>query len=119
MAAPKTVNNFVFLANYHYYDGVIFHRIIKGFVIQGSDPTGAWPSTGYPVEEQLPARQYEVGSLASGPTRTRQPIFLISRPPGQPAAVLLFGKVVEAFDVVERCRASPPTAPTARTRTSS
>jgi hypothetical protein len=38
--APKTVNNFVFLAAQHYYDGVIFHRIIKGFMCQGGDPTG-------------------------------------------------------------------------------
>ena len=36
--APKTVNNFVFLARYHYYDGIIFHRIIKGFMCQGGDP---------------------------------------------------------------------------------
>ena len=40
LAAPKTVNSFVFLARYHYYDGVIFHRIIPGFVLQGGDPTG-------------------------------------------------------------------------------
>ena len=38
--APKTVNSFVYLAGYHYYDGIIFHRIIKGFVCQGGDPTG-------------------------------------------------------------------------------
>ena len=38
--APKTVNNFVFLAAHHYYDGVIFHRIINGFMCQGGDPTG-------------------------------------------------------------------------------
>ena len=38
--APKTVNNFVFLALHHYYDGVIFHRIINGFMCQGGDPTG-------------------------------------------------------------------------------
>src|SRR4029453_4485531 len=49
-AAPKTVNNFVFLANYHYFDGVIFHRIIRGFVCQGGAPPGtgpgAWPTPG-------------------------------------------------------------------------
>ena len=38
--APNTVNNFVFLAGYHYYDGIIFHRIINGFVCQGGDPGG-------------------------------------------------------------------------------
>lgn len=38
--APLAVNNFVFLANDHFYDGVIFHRVIRGFMIQGGDPTG-------------------------------------------------------------------------------
>src|SRR5262245_64432654 len=38
--APQTVNNFVFLARHHYYDGVIFHRLINGFMCQGGDPTG-------------------------------------------------------------------------------
>ncbi|NBO80387.1 MAG: peptidylprolyl isomerase, partial [Actinobacteria bacterium] len=41
VAAPRTVNNFVFLALHHYYDGVIFHRIIKNFVCQGGDPEGS------------------------------------------------------------------------------
>src|ERR671917_1182620 len=40
IAAPETVNNFVVLARYHFYDGVIFHRIIQGFMCQGGDPTG-------------------------------------------------------------------------------
>ena len=40
-AAPKTVNNFVFLARWHYYDGIVFHRIIPGFMLQGGDPEGS------------------------------------------------------------------------------
>ena len=40
VAAPKTVNNFVFLARYHYFDGIFFHRVIPGFVLQGGDPKG-------------------------------------------------------------------------------
>jgi len=39
-AAPVTVNSFVFLARWHYYDGIVFHRVIPGFVLQGGDPTG-------------------------------------------------------------------------------
>src|SRR5207244_5177207 len=64
--APKTVNNFVFLARYHYYDGVSFHRIIPGFVIQGGDPEGTGRGgPGYRFADELPRPgQYEVGSLA-------------------------------------------------------
>src|SRR5271165_941487 len=51
LAAPRTVNNFVVLARYHYYDGVAFHRIIPGFVVQGGDPTGSGSgSPGYRFE---------------------------------------------------------------------
>ena len=40
VSAPRTVNNFVFLARYHYYEGIVFHRVIPGFMLQGGDPTG-------------------------------------------------------------------------------
>src|SRR5687767_7355266 len=61
IAAPKTVNNFVFLARAGYYDGVIFHRIIQGFMCQGGDPTGTGTGgPGYRFEDELPKpRQYE------------------------------------------------------------
>src|ERR1700735_5501301 len=63
LAAPRTVNSFVFLARYHYYDGVVFHRIIPGFVLQGGDPTGSGsggPGDRFP--EELPAAgKYKVG----------------------------------------------------------
>ncbi|MSY13644.1 MAG: peptidylprolyl isomerase, partial [Actinobacteria bacterium] len=53
--APVTVNNFVFLALYHYYDGIIFHRIINGFVCQGGDPTGTGRGgPGYQFKDELP-----------------------------------------------------------------
>src|SRR5690606_14561987 len=60
--APKTVNSFVFLSRYHYYDGIIFHRIIKDFVCQGGDPTGTGRGgPGYKFEDELPkAGRYEV-----------------------------------------------------------
>ncbi len=66
LKAPKTVNNFVFLALNHYYDGVIFHRIIKGFMCQGGDPTGTGRGgPGYRFEDELPKpREYQIGSLA-------------------------------------------------------
>src|SRR3954469_24501922 len=70
--APKTVNNFVFLARYHFYDGLTFHRIVPDFVIQGGDPKGNGSGDpGYKFADELPkAGQYKVGSLAmanSGP----------------------------------------------------
>ena len=66
LGAPTTVNNFVFLARWHYYDGIIFHRVIPGFVLQGGDPTGTGTGgPGYRFDDELPkAGRYEVGSLA-------------------------------------------------------
>ncbi len=66
LAAPTTVNSFVFLARYHYFDGIVFHRIIPGFVLQGGDPTGTGTGgPGYRFDDELPKPgRYEVGSLA-------------------------------------------------------
>jgi cyclophilin family peptidyl-prolyl cis-trans isomerase len=106
--APKTVNNFVFLARYHYYDGVIFHRIIGGFMCQGGDPTGTGRGgPGYRFEDELPKRgQYELGSVAmanAGPNTNGSQFFIISGPDGVrlPPQYSLFGKVVKGMDVVE------------------
>lgn len=106
--APQTVNNFVFLALNHYFDGVIFHRIIKGFVCQGGDPTGTGRGgPGYRFADELPkAGQYEIGSLAmanAGPNTNGSQFFLISGPDGArlPPSYALFGKVVKGLDVVE------------------
>jgi cyclophilin family peptidyl-prolyl cis-trans isomerase len=108
IAAPKTVNNFVFLARYHYYDGIIFHRVIKGFVAQGGDPTGTGRGgPGYRFEDELPsAGRYEIGSLAmanAGPNTNGSQFFIISGPSGVglPPNYSLFGKVVKGLDVVE------------------
>jgi cyclophilin family peptidyl-prolyl cis-trans isomerase len=107
-AAPRTVNNFVFLAGYHYFDGVIFHRIIKGFVCQGGDPTGTGRGgPGYRFEDELPKPgRYEVGSVAmanAGPNTNGSQFFIISGPDGArlPPQYSLFGKVVKGLDVVE------------------
>jgi peptidylprolyl isomerase len=109
VAAPETVNNFVFLANYHYYDGVIFHRIINGFVCQGGDPTGTGRGgPGYRFEDELPKPgRYEVGSLAmanAGPNTNGSQFFIISGPDGArlPPNYSLFGKVVKGLDIVEK-----------------
>ena len=105
--APKTVNNFVFLAREGYYDGVIFHRIIKGFMCQGGDPTGTGRGgPGYKFADELPKpRQYEIGSLAmanAGPNTNGSQFFIVSGPSGVglPPQYSLFGKVVKGLDVV-------------------
>ena len=108
-AAPKTVNNFVFLARYHYFDGVTFHRVIPGFVLQGGDPEGTGRGgPGYRFEDELPkAGRYEVGSLAmanAGPNTNGSQFFVISGPDGVrlPPLYSLFGEVVSGLDVVAK-----------------
>jgi cyclophilin family peptidyl-prolyl cis-trans isomerase len=106
-AAPATVNSFVFLARWHYFDGIVFHRIIPGFVLQGGDPTGSGAGgPGYRFNDELPkAGRYEVGSLAmanAGPNTNGSQFFVISGPDGVrlPPLYALFGKVVKGLDVI-------------------
>ena len=107
-AAPRTVNNFVFLARYHYFDGIVFHRIIPGFVIQGGDPEGTGRGgPGYRFGDELPKPgRYQVGSLAmanSGPDTNGSQFFIVSGPDGVrlPPQYSLFGSVVRGGEVVE------------------
>jgi peptidylprolyl isomerase len=107
VGAPTTANNFVFLARWHYYDGIVFHRIIPGFVLQGGDPTGnGTGGPGYRFNDELPKPgRYELGSLAmanAGPNTNGSQFFVISGPDGMrlPPLYALFGKVVKGLDVV-------------------
>jgi cyclophilin family peptidyl-prolyl cis-trans isomerase len=107
LAAPRTVNNFVFLTRYHYFDGIVFHRVIPGFVLQGGDPTGTGRGgPGYQFADELPPPgRYELGSLAmanSGPNTNGSQFFVISGPDGirLPPSYSLFGKVVSGLDTV-------------------
>jgi peptidylprolyl isomerase len=106
-AAPKTVNSFVFLARYHYFDGIVFHRVIPGFMLQGGDPTGTGTGgPGYRFDDELPKPgRYELGSLAmanAGPDTNGSQFFVVSGPAGArlPPQYSLFGKVVKGLDVV-------------------
>ena len=117
IAAPITVNNFVFLAAQHYYDGIIFHRIINGFVCQGGDPDGnGRGGPGYKFVDELPKPgKYQIGSLAmanAGPNTNGSQFFLISGPSGVglPPAYSLFGQVVKGLDIVEMMQ-NVPTGP--------
>lgn len=113
-AAPKTVNNFVSLARYHYYDGLNFHRIIQGFVCQGGCPEGTGRGgPGYRFADELPKPgRYELGSLAmanAGPDTNGSQFFIISGPSGMglPPQYSLFGKVVNGLDLVEAMEKVP------------
>jgi cyclophilin family peptidyl-prolyl cis-trans isomerase len=106
--APETVNNFVNLARHHYYDGLIFHRVIQGFMIQGGCPQGTGTGgPGYKFADELPQRgQYEIGSLAmanAGPNTNGSQFFIVSGPSGVglPPQYSLFGKVISGLDVLD------------------
>ena len=107
-AAPKTVNNFVVLARYRYYEGVIFHRIINSFMCQGGDPDGTGRGgPGYKFEDELPApNTYKIGSVAmanAGPNTNGSQFFIVSGPSGVglPPSYSLFGQVTEGLDILE------------------
>ncbi|RZV46135.1 MAG: peptidylprolyl isomerase, partial [Acidimicrobiales bacterium] len=105
--APRTVNNFVVLARYNYYNGIIFHRIINGFMCQGGDPTGTGRGgPGYRFADELPnPGDYQIGSVAmanAGPDTNGSQFFLVSGPSGAglPPLYSLFGQITEGLDVV-------------------
>jgi cyclophilin family peptidyl-prolyl cis-trans isomerase len=136
-AAPETVNNFIVLSAYHYYDDVAFHRIIPDFMIQGGDPVGEPAGTGtpgYQIDDELPADPldngmfYEVGSVAMGNrganTNTNgSQFFVVTGPNGEalPGAYSRFGDVTEGMDTVTAIEAvgSPDGAPSEDVRISS
>lgn len=111
--APRTVNNFVFLARYHFYDGVPFHRVIPGFVVQGGDAQNqdGTGGPGYQFDDELPEEgAYEEGSLAmanSGPDTNGSQFFIVSGPSGAelPPKYSLFGTVTAGMDVVDAIEA--------------
>ena len=107
-AAPRTVNSFVFLARNGYYDGIVFHRIIPGFMAQGGDPTGTGRGgPGYQFADELPPPgRYEIGSVAmanAGPNTNGSQFFIVSGPDGVrlPPSYSLFGKVVSGLETVQ------------------
>ncbi|MGO9785887.1 MAG: peptidylprolyl isomerase [Stellaceae bacterium] len=105
--APKTVAHIKALVRRGFYDGIVFHRVIPGFVLQGGDPTGTGTGgPGYKFADELPAAgRYELGSLAmanAGPDTNGSQFFIISGGDGMrlPPSYSLFGKVVAGLDVV-------------------
>lgn len=112
--APKTVNNFVFLAEHHFYDCVIFHRVIQNFMDQTGDPTGTGEGgPGYEFADELPKTatpQYPIGSVAmanSGPNTNGSQFFIVTGQEGESLSpsYSLFGKVTSGMDVVDQINA--------------
>lgn len=106
--APKTVNNFVFLANQGFYDGVSFHRVIANFVIQGGDPTGTGRGgPGYSFEDELENNplKHERGVISmanAGPNTNGSQFFITHSPqPHLDGRHTVFGKVVSGMFVVD------------------
>ncbi len=110
--APKTVNNFVTLANKGYYNGLTFHRVIKGFMIQGGDPNGnGTGGPGYQFEDELNPNTasykagYKKGVVAmanAGPNTNGSQFFIMTADYPLPNAYTIFGKVVSGQDIVDK-----------------
>lgn len=112
--APKTVENFTKLAEKGYYDGVIFHRVIKNFMIQGGDPTGTGTGGesifGTTFEDEKNKHKMEPGVIAManrGPNTNGSQFFIVteSRQAHLEGKHTIFGKVVEGMDVVKKIAA--------------
>jgi cyclophilin family peptidyl-prolyl cis-trans isomerase len=104
--APKTVNNFVFLARDGFYDGVIFHRVISGFMIQGGDPTGTGRGgPGYRFDDEPVTRKYSRGIMAmanAGPNTNGSQFFVMHADYGLPPNYTIFGRLTAGEDVLDK-----------------
>jgi cyclophilin family peptidyl-prolyl cis-trans isomerase len=111
--APKTVNNFVKLANDGFYDRVIFHRVIPDFMIQGGDPTGTGSGgPGYTFEDEFNHHKVERGALAmanAGPNTNGSQFFVVTTEaaPWLDGKHTVFGRVTDGMDVVDKIAEQP------------
>lgn len=112
--APKTTENFITLAEKGYYDGVIFHRVIKGFMIQGGDPTGTGrggeAAKGGRFNDEIDASSsvyktgYKKGIVAmanAGPNTNGSQFFIMHADYPLPPSYTIFGRVIDGLDTVE------------------
>jgi peptidyl-prolyl cis-trans isomerase B (cyclophilin B) len=105
--APKTVENFKKLARDGFYDGVIFHRVIPDFMIQGGDPTGTGSGgPGYKFEDEFNEHKVERGALAmanSGPNTNGSQFFIVTADsaPWLDGKHTVFGRVTDGMDAVD------------------
>jgi cyclophilin family peptidyl-prolyl cis-trans isomerase len=108
---PITVNNFVFLAKEKFYDGTIFHRVIKGFMIQGGDPEGTgMGGPGYAFADEPFTGEYTRGTLAmanAGPNTNGSQFFIMHKDNPLPPNYVIFGHVVSGLEVVDKIAEAP------------
>jgi cyclophilin family peptidyl-prolyl cis-trans isomerase len=111
--APKTVENFRKLADDGFYDGVIFHRVIKDFMIQGGDPTGTGTGgPGYTFEDEFNDHKVDRGALAmanAGPNTNGSQFFIVTTEaaPWLDGKHTVFGRVTDGMDVVDKIAELP------------
>jgi cyclophilin family peptidyl-prolyl cis-trans isomerase len=109
---PKTVNNFVTLSKKGFYDNTIFHRVIKGFMIQGGDPTGTGAGgPGYTFEDEPFAGEYKRGIVAmanSGPDTNGSQFFIMHKDSNSlPKNYVIFGNVTEGLHIIDKIAEAP------------
>lgn len=111
---PMTANNFITLAKKNFYNGTIFHRVIKGFMIQGGDPKGnGTGGPGYTFEDEPFEGKYTRGTVAmanAGPDTNGSQFFIMHADYDLPPNYTIFGKVTEGIEVVDKI-AEAPTVP--------
>lgn len=129
---PTTVNSFVWLTLHRYYEGIAFHRVVEGFVVQGGDPNTLKPDSslwgqggaGYEFGLEIRAKYKYDAKGVLGMARTQDPNsngsqFYITLAPttNLDGQYTIFGKVIEGLDVLDKVvRGEPPTTPTRMTR---
>lgn len=103
--APKAASNFITLAKDGFYDGLTFHRVVPGFVIQGGDPVGdGTGGPGYKFEDEPVTRKYDKGVVAmanSGPNTNGSQFFIMLDNNPLPPSYTIFGKVLKGQEVVD------------------
>ena len=114
--APKTVENFKKLAGDGFYDGIIFHRVIKDFMIQGGDPTGTGRGgPGYTFEDEINDHKIVRGALAmanAGPDTNGSQFFIVTtkEAPWLDGRHTVFGEVTSGMDAVDKIEGLPTDA---------
>jgi len=108
---PITVNNFVTLAKKDFYNNTVFHRIIKGFMIQGGDPKGdGTGGPGYKFNDEPFEGEYTRGTVAmanAGPNTNGSQFFIMHQDNNLPKNYVIFGKVIKGIEVVDKIATAP------------